>query len=183
MNMGKLFKIVCLGNAFLITIVFQVFAGNVEMKANKAGWVFFSDQVMGGKSQGKAELLDDLGDKFIRLEGNVTTANNGGFIQVRAAISGLAREVKGITLKIRGNGEKYFVFIRTSGTVLPWQFYKADFPSKSEWSEVNLEFSQFTRSSAWLSNTVRPESIKSIGIVAYGRDHQALIDIADLKFF
>ena len=75
------------------------------------------------------------------------------------------------------------MFIRTAGTMLPWQYYKADFASKKEWSEIKLQFDNFVRSSAWLNKTIKPESIKSIGIVAFGRDHKAMIDVASLKFF
>ena len=44
---------------------------------NVKDWRFFSDQVMGGVSEGQVSLEQD-GDKiFIRLYGDVRTANNG----------------------------------------------------------------------------------------------------------
>ena len=46
-------------------------------------WKFFSDQVMGGVSEGKTSIGKDEGNFFLRLEGTVSTKNNGGFIQVR----------------------------------------------------------------------------------------------------
>jgi len=46
-------------------------------------WKFFSDQVMGGASEGKTSIEKDEGNFFLRLEGRVSTKNNGGFIQVR----------------------------------------------------------------------------------------------------
>ena len=186
MKKNRLFKIFILGVTFALAMSFNAFSGDLEMTkitAGNAGWGFFSDQVMGGKSEGKAEVLDEAEDQFIRLQGDVTTANNGGFIQIRTSVSDLEKDFKGISLKVRGNGQKYYVFIRTSGTMLPWQYYKADFPSKTEWSEVNLEFKSFVRSSAWISKIIRPESIKSIGIVAFGRDHKALIDVGAIQFF
>ena len=178
-----LFRIFGIVYIFALAIGSVVFAGDLEMSKNNMNWVFFSDQVMGGKSQGRAEVAIDGGTEFVRLQGDVTTANNGGFIQIRKPIAGLSRDLKGISLKIRGNGKKYYVFIRTSGTMLPWQYYKADFPTKREWSEVQIEFKSFIRSSAWLGQKILPEKIKSIGIVAFGRDHKALIDIASLQFF
>ena len=177
------FKIFGVVHIFALAIGSFVFAGDLEMTKNNMNWVFFSDQVMGGKSQGRAEVAIDGGTEFVRLQGDVTTANNGGFIQIRKPIAGLSRDLKGISLKIRGNGEKYYVFIRTSGTMLPWQYYKADFPSNREWAEVHIEFKSFTRSSAWIGKRVLPEKIKSIGIVAFGRDHKALIDVASFQFF
>ena len=173
---------------FVVTIiafamVSFVFSGDLEMRKNNMNWIFYSDQVMGGKSQGRAEVVLEGNKQFVRLQGNVTTVNNGGFIQIRKPIAGLSKDLKGISLKIRGNGERYFVFIRTSGTMLPWQYYKADFPSTREWAEVHLEFKSFMRSSAWLGKRFLPEKIKSVGVVAFGRDHEALIDVASLKFF
>ncbi len=180
---NKLFRVLALGSSLVLSVTFFSFAGDLEMTSNKSKWVFFSDQVMGGKSQGSAQILRQGDERFVRLQGDVTTANNGGFIQIRTAISGLEKDIKGVSLKVRGNGERYYVFIRTSGTVLPWQYYKADFVSKTDWSEVTLEFKNFIRSSAWLNRVVRPESIKSIGIVAFGRDHKALVDLSSLYFF
>ena len=172
-------KVFRLGVTFALVMSLNGFAGDLEMTKitmGKANWGYFSDQVMGGKSQGRAQFLDEADGQFVRLQGDVTTVNNGGFIQIRTPVSDLGKEV-------RGNGQKYYVFIRTSGTMLPWHYYKAAFPSKMEWSEVNLEFKSFVRSSSWLSKIIKPDSIKSIGIVAFGRDHKALIDIGDINFF
>ncbi len=172
-----------LASFFAVIISSFVCAGELEMTSVKAEWTFFSDQVMGGRSDGDAQLLTDQKKQFVRLEGNVTTENNGGFIQIRTAVFGLNKDLKGVSLQARGNGEKYYIFIRTSGTILPWQYYKADFLPKKYWSRVDLEFRDFLRSSPWLGKKFRPESIKSIGVVAYGRDHRALIDVAALNFF
>ena len=49
-------------------------------------WSFFTDGVMGGKSSGKA-IIENYMDKLCyRMKGNVTTENNGGFIQMRVRI-------------------------------------------------------------------------------------------------
>ena len=103
--------------------------------------------------------------------------------QIRSSLGDVSEELEGLKLKVRGNGQRYYVFLRTSGTIMPWQYYKADFPAEKNWAEVKLQFKDFVRSSSWLAKTIRPESIKSIGIVAFGRDHNALIDVADLHFF
>ena len=44
-------------------------------------WRFIADTVMGGVSEGKIEFFHDNGDAYARMTGNVSTANNGGFIQ------------------------------------------------------------------------------------------------------
>ena len=45
-------------------------------------WSYLADTVMGGVSEGSAEFGNSGLDKTIRLTGEVSTANNGGFIQV-----------------------------------------------------------------------------------------------------
>jgi hypothetical protein len=182
----RLLGLLGIGTFFAVISAFTVSAGDNEMtevKRQNINWVFCSDQVMGGKSQGKAEFLSNETTNFVRLQGNVTTANNGGFLQIRTAVYNLEKELEGLLLKVRGNGQRYYVFVRTSGTLMPWQYYKADFPTEKNWAEVKLQFKDFVRSSSWLAKTIRPASIKSIGIVAFGRDHNALIDVADLQFF
>ena len=50
-------------------------------------WKYLSDQVMGGVSEGGTSLLQD-GDLFyFRLTGDVSTKNNGGFVQFRSKVS------------------------------------------------------------------------------------------------
>jgi hypothetical protein len=41
----------------------------------------------------------------------------------------------------------------------------------------------FARSGSWLGKAVNPKSIRSIGIVAFGRDHSADIQIAEIGFY
>ncbi len=50
-------------------------------------WQYVSDRVMGGVSDGQVTLEQDGDMYFARLTGNVSTANNGGFIQLRAGVS------------------------------------------------------------------------------------------------
>ena len=46
-------------------------------------WQFYTDQVMGGVSEGGASVQFGSEGPYVRLEGSVSTANNGGFIQIR----------------------------------------------------------------------------------------------------
>ena len=78
-------------------------------------WSFFSDGVMGGVSSGKALLKKSGQDNFVRIEGNVSTDNNGGFIQIRHnLIKPLEETTRGLRLKVRGNGEKYYIHLMGS---------------------------------------------------------------------
>ena len=114
-------------------------------------WSFFTDGVMGGISNGKAFLGKSGSDNFVRLEGKVSTANNGGFIQIRHSLTkSLDENIQGISLKVRGNGEKYYVFIRTRSTLLPWQFYNASFKTSKNWKVVKINLGAFQPSSSFL---------------------------------
>jgi len=114
----------------------------------------------------------------------VSTANNGGFIQVRTVISEqLIKQKVGIKLKVKGNGQEYFLHIRTSNTRLPWHYYQQGFDTTNSWSEIKLPFETFSKSSALLRPTLNPELIKTIGIVAYGKDHLADVSVIELEFY
>jgi hypothetical protein len=143
-------------------------------------WRYLSDQVMGGVSEGRAEAVDGA----IRLTGSVSTANRGGFIQVRTEIATpLPDRAQGVALEARGNGERYFVHLRTTGTRLPWQYYQAGFHTGREWREVRLPWSAFRASGRLLRGTPRAPDITSVGLVAYGRDHGAELEVRRLWFW
>jgi hypothetical protein len=88
-----------------------------------------------------------------------------------------------LRLVVRGNEQRYFVHLRTSGTILPWQYYQAGFNVTQEWSEVRLPFTDFEASGRLLRAVPRPGSLKSIGIVAFGRDHKAEVDVRKVSFY
>ncbi|MGX0975569.1 hypothetical protein ACSSVY_001271 [Roseovarius sp. MBR-51] len=141
-------------------------------------WRYFSDQVMGGVSTGRAEVQGPEGARYVRLTGEVSTANRGGFIQVRGELeTPLPEGAQGVVVRVRGNGEGYFIHLRTRGTMLPWQYYQAPIPSGLAWQEVRVPFTAFRASGAMLRDVPRAETVKSLAAVAYGRDHQA-----DLSF-
>ena len=146
-------------------------------------WIYFADTVMGGQSEGAVAFKKGSQGQYARLTGNVTTKNNGGFIQIRKRISGLDKDIAGIKLTAKGNNQIYHIFIRTSGTVLPWQYYKAEFSVRNSWKKIKIPIDDFQRSSSFLSRKIRPETIKSIGLVAFGRDFNADLYISEVSFY
>jgi hypothetical protein len=149
-----------------------------------AGWRFFTDGVMGGVSTGRLEFRQEGGTPHARMTGRVSTANRGGFIQMRLDLDQPPpADSAGVRLVVRGNGQRYFVHLRTTGTVLPWQFYQAGFDAPPGWAEVQLPFAAFRPSGALLRAVPRPESLTSIALAAYGRDHDAEVDLRDIGFF
>lgn len=147
-------------------------------------WRFFTDGVMGGVSTGQVTFVGEDGRTHAHMTGKVSTANNGGFIQIRTDLAnGVPKGASGVRLVVRGNDQRYFVHLRTSGTVLPWQYYQAGFDVTRDWMVVRLPFDAFEPSGRLLRSVPRAESLKSIGIVAYGRDHDAEIDVKEVGFY
>ena len=169
-------------NASDIKKIIDDFTNNPERR-----WQFYTDQVMGGVSEGTASVRFGSEGPYLRLEGLVSTDNNGGFIQIRRNVSEKLKDAKGILLKVRGNGENYYINVNTSETIFrPQQYrfyYQTVFPTSKEWSEVRLPFSSFKRSSPQISKYISGEKLKTIGLLAYGKNHNALLEVKYLSFY
>lgn len=150
----------------------------------EARWRFLADTVMGGVSSGKLAFPVEAGVPHARLTGTVSTANNGGFIQMRRSITEPPPAgSSGVRLIVRGNGQRYFVHLRTRAAVLPMQFYQAGFEVTQDWREVRLPIGAFAPSGRFLPVPLDVQGLTSIGIVAYGRDHRAEIDVREIGFY
>jgi hypothetical protein len=176
--------------AIVLTAVAAFSAGADETTTEETAmatdgeWRFFTDTVMGGVSTGRVTQMTEGGESFLRMTGTVSTANRGGFIQMRTDLSAPPPEgTTGVRLVVRGNGQRYFVHLRTNGTVLPWQYYQAGFDVTGDWTEVRLPFAAFRASGALLRTEPRAGSLTSLAVVAYGRDHEALIDVREAGFY
>ena len=143
-------------------------------------WAYLADTVMGGVSRGGAEFSAGA----LRLTGKVSTKNNGGFIQVRTRIDpSQAVGKSGIKIKVKGNGDVYYLHVRNASARLPWQYYTASFKTSEKWKEISISFDEFEKSATLMPRKLKPESIKTIGLVAYGKDHNADVSIANLEFY
>ena len=140
-------------------------------------WRYTSDRVMGGVSDGRASLGREGDTSFARLQGTVSTANNGGFIQIRQELAQpFSTQAKGIALRVRGNGETYYIHVRPTSSRRPWQYYQAAFKADGDWQDISLPWSAFAPQGG-LSGGFAPQDLLSIGIVAYGADYEAALDI------
>lgn len=147
-------------------------------------WRFFADTVMGGVSSGQVRFVTEDGRTHAHMTGRVSTENNGGFIQMQMDLPAPPPEgAVGVRLIVRGNDQRYFVHLRTTGTLLPWQYYQAGFEVTRNWTEVRLPFEAFAASGRLLRDVPRADSLTSIGIVAYGRNHDAEIDVREVGFY
>jgi hypothetical protein len=117
------------------------------------------------------------------MTGTVSTANNGGFIQMQRRLElPLPNGLSGVRLVARGNDQRYFIHLRRAGESTPTAFYRADFPVTSEWRDTRLPFSMFTASKRGMPDVVKGESIASVAVVAFGREHRADICVSVIDF-
>ena len=160
-------------------VLFENFVENPEKK-----WEFISDQVMGCESDGKVEFIKEDDKSFVRMTGIVSLENNGGFIQIRKKIDySLSKNSKAIKIEVRGNNQEYFIHIRTSGTILPWQYYQAPFLATNAWETQNINLDEFKRSGIMLAKNINPKNIKSIAIVAYGKEYEAVVEVNNIIIY
>ena len=155
-------------------------ATNAKNLVYENNWAYLADTVMGGVSRGRAEFSAGA----LRLTGQVSTKNNGGFIQVRTRVDpNQAVGKSGIKIKVKGNGDIYYLHVRNASARLPWQYYTASFQTSKKWKNIEISFDKFEKSATLMPRKLKTESIKTIGIVAYGKDHDADVSIANLEFY
>jgi hypothetical protein len=149
------------------------------------GWRFVADGVMGGVSSGGMEPARLAGRDCLRLNGEVSTRNNGGFIQMARDLEDIElpdiATYAGVRLLVRGNDEDYNLHLRTRDLWFPWQAYRATFHAGPEWQTVKLPFADFKpyKTSAELDTS----RLRRVGIVAIGRDFTAELCVAEVGFY
>ena len=143
------------------------------------GWALATDRVMGGLSEGRAGITAIEDGFAARMFGRVSTANNGGFIQIRTRFEpGMMAGYRGIYLRVLGSDHRYAVHLRNSESRRPWMNYRHPFSTSGEWEEIYLDFADFQPSRSAMPERLTAETVFSLGIVAYGDDFDAdlLID-------
>lgn len=148
-------------------------------------WRLFTDTVMGGVSSARLEVDRQADEPCLRLRGTVRLENNGGFVQMslELAESGLfdARGWRGLALRVRGNGERYNVHLRTSDLDRPWQSYRASFTATPAWQTVEVPFERFeahrTDAPLDLSRLTR------IGLLGIGRAFETDLCLGELALY
>jgi hypothetical protein len=149
-------------------------------------WQRFTDQVMGGRSRAASviEVLD--GRRCLRLTGEVSLANNGGFIQVALPLAERGRVLEaqgwtGLRLLVRGAGDGYYLHLRTADCRLPWQYYDVELPCGPQWSEVEIAFADFQPRS--LGAALDLSGLQRLGVVAGKKAFTADIAVARIELY
>lgn len=152
---------------------------------NGACWQAIADTVMGGVSVGRlrSSLID--GRPCLRLSGEVSLLNNGGFLQASLDLDQTgpldARGYAGVEIDIFGNGESYNLHLRTADTRVVWQSYRTGFVAKPIWRTLRLPFTGFTPHR--IDKPLDLGKLRRLGLVAIGREMHADLCIAHLSFY
>ena len=148
-------------------------------------WNLITDQVMGGVSTGnfRVDVVD--GVKCYRMTGDVSTKNNGGFIQIRTKLIPEidSKDYNGIYVKVYGNEKNYNIHLRTGLTLAPWQYYSYTFATTKNWIEIRAPLIGFKKSNFYQPKNILGQNIKSIGLVAGFDDFKSDICLGEIGFY
>jgi hypothetical protein len=143
-----------------------------------AAWRGFSDQVMGGVSNAEFSKDQIEGRRCVRLTGNVTRDNGGGFIQMALEFpnSSDATPYRGIELVVYGNDEDYNAHIRTADCGWHDESYRATFHAEKRWQTIRLPWSDFNPNG--VSAPLDTSTISRLGLLGWMREFNAIWHLA-----
>ncbi len=149
-------------------------------------WRSTSDRVMGGVSVAHIERASLDGREGLRLTGEVSLENNGGFVQMGLDLGSDgktldATDYTGVSLVVRGNGERYSVHLRTVDCVRPWQSYRAGLVAEPAWRDIQLPFAGFAPHR--LDAPLDLSRLRRLGVVAIGRAFAADVMVSRVMLY
>lgn len=162
-------------------ITLEVWPANLSLH-----WRLVTDAVMGGISRGAIAKETLQGREAIHMRGDVSTENNGGFVQIAldlASETGSFDAVgfTGLEMDVLGNHESYGAHLRTTDITRPQQSYRQGFVTTPDWQTLQLPFVQFMPHRIDILLDVR--RLRRIGLVAIGREFAADLAVARLAFY
>jgi hypothetical protein len=149
-------------------------------------WRGFTDRVMGGISDATYRFTEIQGRRCLLLEGDVSLENQGGFVQVALSLEQDRRPFDaspyaGLRIWVLGNGETYYVHLRTRQTSRPWFYYQASFEAGARWQKVEIPFSQFAPEN--FSADLDPAQLTRVAVVAAKKAYRAEVAISRIEFY
>lgn len=153
--------------------------------ATDTGWALVSDRVMGGVSTGTLTREVVNGRSAIRMRGNVSLENNGGFLQMARDLGTAGAPVDasswgGIRIDVLGNDQTYNLHLRTTDLERPWESYRQSFLARSHWQTLHLPFDRFTPHRT--ECRFRPARLRRLGLIALGEEFEVDLAVADIRF-
>jgi hypothetical protein len=112
-----------------------------EAYGDASAWSSVDDAVMGGVSQSRLTVTPDRTGVF---SGVVSTKRNGGFASVRSAARRVdLRGFTGVRLRVRGDGKRYKLTLRTDPPFDGVAYQQGFRPGADVWREIDLPFDRF----------------------------------------
>ena len=125
-------------------------------------WAYLADTVMGGVSRGQAEFSNGA----LRL--NWSSFNKKQWWIYSSKNKNRPNQTfgkSGIKIKVKGNGDIYYLHIRNASARLPWQYYTASFQTSEKWKEILISFDEFEKSATFMPRKLKPETIKTLALL------------------
>ena len=169
-----------------VTQTINDFSQPSPLASNGQSWELISDGVMGGVSKGVMGREKIAGRAAMRMQGEVSLENNGGFLQMAIDLGKQGESVDasgwtGIEIDIIGNNEAYNVHLRTADIQRSWQSYRHEFTAPDDWITIQLPFADFNRHR--IEAPLDLLQLRRLGIVAIGRAFKADIAIGGVRFY
>jgi hypothetical protein len=142
-------------------------------------WEFVADTIMGGVSRGQVAPTQVAGRAAMRLTGEVSTDNGGGFIQMAFDFAQDASDHTGIALDVCGNGQRYDLRLRTTRLIRAWQSFRCDFTAPAAWTTITVPFAMLVahRTEAVFD----PSELRRVGVVAVGREFAVDVAVSGVR--
>jgi NADH dehydrogenase [ubiquinone] 1 alpha subcomplex assembly factor 1 len=105
--------------------------------ANVGKWKILNDGVMGGVSKSTFKVNKEGNGVF---EGDVSTANNGGFASVRYSSTLEVGKSKSIKIRLKGDGKDYQFRIKEKAS--DFESYITSFSTSGEWQTIEVKLNE-----------------------------------------
>lgn len=152
-----------------------------EHSAFGTPWLFFSDEVIGGRSLSSSRI--NVAHKQLELRGQV----HEGFIQaalplVQSRTLFDASEYSGICIKARSPSKTSFALhLRSRELSMPWQHFRQSFEPSEHWADFHLSFQSFRPAATQHELDLR--HLTQIGIVAENDAEAVELDIQRVALY
>lgn len=159
-------------------------------------WRGFTDQVMGGISNGKLTRATLEGRTCNVMKGNVSLYNHGGFIQMATELTTDssvsmtvdASDFQGVELEVYYRGdeevENFDVRLRNKDCQRNQSSYRATFEvNPNKWSTIRVPFSDFAGFADVEGTTMDTSHLRRLGIVAAGKKMKVFLGLSSIKLY
>lgn len=116
----------------------QIIIKDFNYRSDLSYWVIVNDDVMGGISSCKMSIDNEGNGVF---EGQISTANNGGFSSIRLNLKKLAVK-EGAYFKIRLKGDNKTYQFRVKKNISDYYSYVFSFKTSDVWETITIPLNE-----------------------------------------